>query len=100
MEKRFLKTLKENFPNHSFKLVRKDMSSALFGYTKRETVLVDRVTIKISWTPFISECDEFYFQQILFKCLPEIREIVIEKKKRKSTKILDNLRKKYANKKK
>ena len=72
------------------------MSSSVFGYTKGETVSVDGVAIKISWTPYISECDEFYFQQIIFKCIPEIRKTITEKKKLKSTKILDNLKKKYA----
>ena len=96
MEKRFLKTLKEHFPNHSFKILKKAMASPVFGYTERETILVDGTPIKISWNPFISECDEFYFQQILFKCIPQVREVVSKKKKLKSTKILENLKRKYA----
>lgn len=100
MEKRFLKTLEENFSNHSFKLVKKGMPTTVFGYSERETVSMDGAVITISWTPFIAECGEFYFQQILFRCISEIRKVVTEKKKLKSTKLLDNLRKKYASKKK
>jgi len=95
MEEKFLEKLSELFPHSSFKLVREKVEGLVFGEKEIETLLVNEIKIKLSWTPVLSKLAEEYFEHFWDRCLPAIEKVVKEKKKSKSFKILEKFRSKY-----
>jgi tRNA A22 N-methylase len=95
MEEKFLEKLRELFPNISFKLVREEIEGLVFHEKEKETLLVNKTPIKLSWTPTLAKLSEEYFEHFWERCLPAVKRVIDEKKKSKSFKILEKFRSKY-----
>ena len=95
MEESFIEKLSDIFPSYSFKIVRTEIGQETFGHTQNETLLIDGKQLSLSWIPFLSELTEQQFQILWSRCLPQVRKFIQEKKRLKSTKILNKIKKKY-----
>lgn len=95
MEEKFLEKLHELFPHLSFTLVAEEAEGLPFEQKEKETLLVNKIPIKLSWAPILSKCSGEYFEHFWERCLPAIKEITEENKKSKSFKILEKFKSKY-----